>query len=110
MIDTLMKERDRTIAQRDEARKQFAAWKEAESAVAMGKLAWFPALPAVQSLPPDEGAIRAVVDALENEHRHVEKIDALNDSTDMVAQRESYGRMKMLAGLLERLVYPLHTT
>ena len=90
------------IAQRDEARKKLATWEWAFDENLKGNRVWFPRHDAIQAIPPDEGAIRAMVDALENEHRHVEYL-LRTCPTEHPMVAESRQRMKSLAGLLERL-------
>lgn len=57
--------------------------------------------------PADEGLVRAIVDAIENEHRHVERLLGLFSCTTVNASlSDAKERMKGLAGTLKRLTNP----
>lgn len=53
-----------------------------------------------------DNAIRAVVDALENEHRHVENLVLVYPREDADIIMDSRKRMGNFAGMLERLANP----
>ena len=117
---TLRAQLARAITERDEARRackqaedtwddvhrELLSWMNAaKEGLAKGAAIQHPG--GIQHILADEGAIRAIVDAIENEHRHVEKIAEQNKgATNAHAQLESYERIKHLAGMLERLVNP----
>ena len=86
--------------ERDEAKDKLETWFKAAEAGAVHHTT-------IQQLPADEGLIRAIVDAIENEHEHTERLLGLfSCPTVNAALLDAKERMKRLTGMLERLANP----
>ena len=117
---TLRAQLARAITERDEARRackqaedtwddvhrELLSWMNAaKEGLAKGAAIQHPG--GIQQLPADEGAIRSIVDAIENEHKHTERLLGLFSCPTVNATlSDAKERMKALAGVLERLANP----